>query len=215
MPTGTVTFYDGTTSLGTGTLSSGTATYSATSLAVGTHSITASYGGDASNSSSTSSAITITITAATAPDFTLAVSGTSAQTVKPGQSASYSINVSPLNGSYPGTVTFAASGLPVGATASFSPSSIASTSGAQAVTLTIQTSAASARERAPCTVRRSRAEAHHLGSFPSAIAWGRRDAKAERQACPNLLSRLVDLEWHRVQRNIDGLRLRKTSGEEL
>jgi hypothetical protein len=64
VPTGTVTFYDGTTSLGTGTLSSGTATYSATSLAVGTHSITASYGGDASNSSSTSSAVTVTVTAA-------------------------------------------------------------------------------------------------------------------------------------------------------
>jgi hypothetical protein len=161
-PTGTVTFYDGQTSLGTGTLSSSSATYSTSGLAVGTHSITASYGGDASNAASTSSTVTVTITAATAPDFTLAVSGTSAQTVTPGQSASYSLNVSPLNGSYPGTVTFAASGLPAGATASFSPSSIASPSGAQAVTLTIQTSAVSAMERAP---------ASFAGRRPRPIIW--------------------------------------------
>jgi len=161
-PTGAVTFYDGQSSLGTGTLSSGSATYSTSSLSVGTHSITASYSGDASNSSSTSSAITITVTASAAPDFALTVSGPSTQTVTPGQSASYSLNVSPLNGSYPGTVTFAASGLPAGATASFSPSSIASTSGAQAVTLTIQTSAASAMERAP---------ASFAGRRPRPITW--------------------------------------------
>jgi hypothetical protein len=149
VPTGTVTFYDGQTSLGTGVLSSGNATYSTSSLAVATHSITASYGGDASNSASTSSAVTVTVTAAGAPDFNLAVSGTSDQTVKPGQSASYSLSVAPLNGSYPGAVTFAASGLPTGATVSFSPSTIVSYSGAQTVAMTIQTSAASAMESAP------------------------------------------------------------------
>ena len=44
-PDGTVTFYDGSTKLGTGTLSGGVATYSTSSLTVGTHTITASYGG--------------------------------------------------------------------------------------------------------------------------------------------------------------------------
>jgi hypothetical protein len=51
MPTGTVTFYDGTTSLGTGTLSTnggaGQATFSTSGLAPGGHTITARYGGDA------------------------------------------------------------------------------------------------------------------------------------------------------------------------
>jgi DNA-binding beta-propeller fold protein YncE len=62
-PTGTVTFKDGTTVLGTGTLNaSGVATYTTSSLAVASHSITASYGGDAKNPGSTSSTLTITVT---------------------------------------------------------------------------------------------------------------------------------------------------------
>jgi hypothetical protein len=44
-PTGTVTFKDGSTTLGTGTLSSGVATYSTTSLPAGLQSLTAVYGG--------------------------------------------------------------------------------------------------------------------------------------------------------------------------
>ncbi len=53
--TGTVTFMDGTSTLGTGTLFGGTATYSTTALSVGSHSITAVYGGDANFSTSTAS----------------------------------------------------------------------------------------------------------------------------------------------------------------
>jgi Bacterial Ig-like domain (group 3) len=49
-PTGAVTFLDGTTSVGTGTLnSSGSATLSVNNLTVGSHTITASYAGDANN----------------------------------------------------------------------------------------------------------------------------------------------------------------------
>ena len=53
-PTGTVTFFDGATSIGTGTLSGNTATLSTTTLAVGTSSITAVYSGDSNFNSSTS-----------------------------------------------------------------------------------------------------------------------------------------------------------------
>ncbi len=54
VPSGTVTFTDGTTMLRTGTLNgSGVATYATSELAVGTHSITAAYGGVASFSAST------------------------------------------------------------------------------------------------------------------------------------------------------------------
>ncbi len=45
-PTGTVTFMDGSTSLGTGTLSGGVATFSISTLPVGSHSITGVYSGD-------------------------------------------------------------------------------------------------------------------------------------------------------------------------
>src|SRR5882672_1897832 len=55
-PTGTVTFLDGATGIGTGTLdSSARAALSISSLAVGAHSITASYGGDTNFDSSSSS----------------------------------------------------------------------------------------------------------------------------------------------------------------
>jgi hypothetical protein len=60
-PTGTVTFYDGGTQIGTGTLSGGIATFTISSLALGKHTITASYGGDSNNSASTSSALTQTV----------------------------------------------------------------------------------------------------------------------------------------------------------
>ena len=57
MPTGTVTFLDGSTVLGTGTLNeTGTATYTTTAftLAAGSHSITAIYSGDNNYTASTS-----------------------------------------------------------------------------------------------------------------------------------------------------------------
>jgi hypothetical protein len=56
-PTGTVTFYDGSTSLGTGTLSSGTATLKTTKLAVGTHNITITYAGSTNYASATSAVL--------------------------------------------------------------------------------------------------------------------------------------------------------------
>ena len=63
IPTGTVTFLDGSTLLGTGTLDgTGVATYATSALAGGAHAITASYGGDAGNDPSSSSAVTVTVT---------------------------------------------------------------------------------------------------------------------------------------------------------
>jgi hypothetical protein len=56
--TGTVMFYDGAALLGPGALGSGTATLSLSSLAAGSHSLTASYGGDASYDGSVSSPVT-------------------------------------------------------------------------------------------------------------------------------------------------------------
>ena len=64
-PTGSVIFLDGAVQLGTGALnSSGVATYSSTRLAVGSHSITASYTGDSNYAAATSSAVTVAVTKA-------------------------------------------------------------------------------------------------------------------------------------------------------
>jgi hypothetical protein len=63
-PTGTVTFLDGTTSLGTGSLAKGVATYSTTKLATGRHNITAKYAGDSNYMAVTSSVASLTVNAA-------------------------------------------------------------------------------------------------------------------------------------------------------
>ena len=100
-PTGTVTFNDGATVLGTGKLSAGKATFTTSALAVGSHAITASYGGDT--------------------NFTASASATLSQTVKPiptttvasslnpstfGQAVTFTATVTATSGTPTGTVTF-------------------------------------------------------------------------------------------------------------
>ena len=60
-PTGTVTFKDGATVLGTAALSGGAATLTTASFTTGSHSITAEYGGDATNRPSTSATLLQTV----------------------------------------------------------------------------------------------------------------------------------------------------------
>ena len=85
VPSGTVTFKDGSTSLGSMTLNgTGIAVYSTSSLSVGAHSITATYGGDSANGGSASSAVSVTVTAPAAPTVTISVAPTS---ITVGQSA--------------------------------------------------------------------------------------------------------------------------------
>jgi hypothetical protein len=106
-PTGTVTFKDGTTTLGTVPLSGTTAVLATSSLAVGSHSITATYSGDATFAPSTSPVLTQVVkeVSATATTTTLASS------VNPstfGQSVTFTATVVANNGSGTptGTVTF-------------------------------------------------------------------------------------------------------------
>lgn len=80
-----------------------------------------------------SAAITLVVTT---PDFTLSASPAS-QTIETGSSASYTATIAPLNG-YTGTVSFSVSGLPAGASATFTPASV-NTSGSS--TLAISTTA--------------------------------------------------------------------------
>jgi streptogramin lyase len=121
-PTGTVTFMDSTnTILGTATLGSGQAalTASFTAAQAGANPITAIYGGDSNFLGSTGGSLTETVTVITvAPG-----SGSSTtQTVAPGGTATYGLNLAPTSGtSYPAPVTLSLSGLPTGATATITP----------------------------------------------------------------------------------------------
>lgn len=63
LPAGSVQFFDGATSLGTVAVNAGLAVLSINTLAVGGHTITASYSGDANNQASTSPALALTVTA--------------------------------------------------------------------------------------------------------------------------------------------------------
>jgi hypothetical protein len=133
-PSGTVSFYDGTTLLGTGTLSAGVATYTTSALADGPNSITAVYSGDTHFLTVTSGAM-----AEMVEDFTLApASGGGSQTIEPGGKAVYTLAVDPPSGmTFPGAISLNVTGLPAGATAVFSPASVAAGSGDTNVTLTV------------------------------------------------------------------------------
>ena len=56
-PAGSVTFMDGTATLGSGTLANGVATFSTATLTPGVHNITAVYGGDTNFTTGTSNAV--------------------------------------------------------------------------------------------------------------------------------------------------------------
>jgi uncharacterized protein len=127
VPGGTVQFYDGATALGAAqTLSSGTAAYTTSALAVGTHTITAVYSGTTGTPAyptSTSGAITITVNPAPVLDFTLQLGNTQLIVGNTAPSATTGIVITAING-FSSPVSFACSGLPTGATCSFSPSTL-------------------------------------------------------------------------------------------
>ncbi|MGQ3276974.1 MAG: putative Ig domain-containing protein, partial [Shinella sp.] len=100
-PTGTVTFKDGAVTLGTGTISGTTATFDTATLAVGTHSITAEYGGDTNNAAATSAALTVTV-GQVAPTVTVSASDSN-----PALGASVTFTATLAGGASPtGSVTF-------------------------------------------------------------------------------------------------------------
>ena len=156
-PTGAVNFTDtfgtipGGTSTGLGlSLNSGDAFQSGSNTATpngilnfdtGTHTISASYSGDFSfYPSSTTQSLSFTIT----PGFFVAPSNQAYVTVTaPGSAGTTSLAVLSSTG-FSGTITLSCSGLPVGATCTFSPSTVAATGAptTTASTMTITTTAA-------------------------------------------------------------------------
>ncbi len=128
VPSGTVTFQEGTTVLGTGTLSEGAASISISNLTVGTHLLTATYGGSGTYASSTSSVLTQIVGSAGQPtQFTFTVTPTTLS-LKSGAHASFEISITTAGG-FADTLSFGCAGLPSAATCTFSQDQLALTGG--------------------------------------------------------------------------------------
>ncbi|MGA9355965.1 MAG: protease pro-enzyme activation domain-containing protein, partial [Terriglobales bacterium] len=149
-PTGTVTFYDGSTALGppvelgcicdgrNGIPLSATATFTTSTLSPGTHPITAVYGGDSNNAGSTSTPALNQVV--TAPTFNVTTPGTPSP-APAGTSTTSTFTVTATGGAttFAGAVTFACNGLPdATVTCGFSAVPQGANS-PQTVTLTINT----------------------------------------------------------------------------
>jgi sugar lactone lactonase YvrE len=154
-PTGKVSFYDGSTLLGAATLTSGSASLMTsliagltagsssftTGQAAGTQTLTAVYAGDNNFTGNASPMLAQIVT-----DFNLALAASTAgsQTVEPGQIASYAFSMQPIAGAFTFPITFSATGLPAGATITFTPQTITPGTSPSNFTMAIHTVATGA-----------------------------------------------------------------------
>lgn len=137
-PTGTVTFFDGTTELGTETLSKGIAAYATSALSLGSHSITASYGGDSNYALTTSPATVVQVSQAV-------IAIAAPPPISPGAGTTATATLS-ASSTYSGTMnlTCTLTGSPKGAqslpTCNLNPASVTLTAGGTGTTvLTVNT----------------------------------------------------------------------------
>ena len=149
VPTGTMVFQDGNSTLGTVPLTMGAALLDVSTLSVGTHAVTAVYSGDAGDVTSSAPAQTILVAALTTSppvtgDYSLTLSQSALTTTTAG-AATMTVTVAPQNG-FSGAVSFACSGLPAGWACGFAPATLA-VADAQTTTLTVR--ATSSSENAP------------------------------------------------------------------
>src|SRR6202040_3837257 len=131
--TGTVQFVDGSTTLGTGTISGTTATFTTTTLAVGTHPVTAVYSGDANYNPATSAVDNQVVNQQS-------TTTTVASSLNPSafmQSVTFTATVAPTSGSTvpTGTVQFSVDGTAAGSPVTLSNGTAAFTISALAVGL--------------------------------------------------------------------------------
>jgi hypothetical protein len=133
-PSGKVMFLDGTQPIGTATLAGQMASIAVSTLSVGTHSITASYGGNANYASAASPPIMVIV-----EDFSLALANNNV-TIFHGGTATFTLSLAATNAmTLASTVSLAVTGQPEGSQVTLTPASIATGSGATPVTLVIQT----------------------------------------------------------------------------
>lgn len=147
--TGSVTFTDGSATLGSASVSNGVATFTTSALAGGSHSITAAYQGDSFDAASTSSPVAVTVAKATTTT-TLQVSPA---TPTVGQTVTFTATTSPSSAT--GTVVFSDGSSTLGSAplsngvATMTTSTLAA--GSHAVSATYQGDAAHTGSTSPAT----------------------------------------------------------------
>lgn len=137
VPMGTVVFEENGSAVASAAVVGGVATGVYLAPAAGMHSLMAVYSGDADFVGSTSVAVTATVVAM--PDFSLAVSGSAAQTVQVGSVATYGLNVVAQSGAFSSVVSLSASGLPAGSAVMFSPAEVVPGTGGVSVVMSVPT----------------------------------------------------------------------------
>jgi hypothetical protein len=138
-PSGTVTFYDQSVSneqLGTAPMNaSGQAVLTVTSIGPGVHSIIATYSGGASFPATSSNTVSVQI-----DEMRLFRVGNNNTTILPGTTVVYAIQVQPqVATTFLYNVSFTTTGLPAGATATFSPTTLAAGGPTTNITMTVTT----------------------------------------------------------------------------
>jgi hypothetical protein len=149
-PAGSISFFDGTTSLGTVKLdTTGTATLTTNALAAGSHSMTAVYAGTVDFAGSLSSALTEVV-----QDFNFTIGGGTVTVlsakVQARDTAVYTLQIAPISGTtFSTAVVLTLTGLPPGATYTITPSTIVTGSGTTTVTVTVTTAKQQASAATP------------------------------------------------------------------
>ena len=139
--TGNVVFRDGGTDLATVALAAGGASCTTSSLALGPHSLSASYAGDSYHAASTGS-LDLTV----APPAVAIAANPPSVTAGAGAPGTTQLTLSGL-GTLGGPITFAVTGLPAGATCTFDNDSVDASGGPVVVTATLAVAARSASLR--------------------------------------------------------------------
>ena len=138
VPPGTVTFYSNGISIGTGTLANGIATLTTSFTPGGIYAITAVYTATANFAGSTSATLNQQVV-----DFTIPITPVAGSSfdisVQPGGKGIFNFTLAPLNGPFTIPITFSVTGLPPGATATFSPTTVTLGPSPANFTMTVQT----------------------------------------------------------------------------
>jgi hypothetical protein len=145
--TGTISVLEGSTIVASAAINGRVTSITVPSVSTGTHTYIGSYSGDTNYAQLYYGSVTVTTAGGGGADF--AISATpSSRTVTAGTGTSYAATVTP-SGGFTGSVSFSVSGLPSGATGTFSPTSVA---GSGSSTLSVTTSSTTPAGSYPLTM---------------------------------------------------------------
>ena len=132
-----MTFLDSGTPVAVGQVVAGSVTATWLAPVAGTHSLVASYSGDANFLPSASTVDTVAVNVM--PDFTIGVTGSASQIAQAGTLATFQLAVGAQPGPFSGAVSLSASGLPAGVVVTFSPVSVVPGSSSSSVMMSVPT----------------------------------------------------------------------------